>query len=73
MFTLVQKKDSRAVEIDAEFLHAAEVARDVALYFFAFRGVVTAPPNSVRVFTKEDAVKWAATGPGRRYIKLLLS
>jgi len=67
------KKDSRAVEIDAEFLHAAEVARDVALYFFAFSGVVTAPPNSVRVFTKEDAVKWAATGPGRRYIELLLS
>jgi hypothetical protein len=67
------KKDSRPVEIEAEFLHAAEVARDVKLYFFAFSGVVTTPPNSVRVFTKEDAIKWAATGPGRRYIELLLS
>jgi hypothetical protein len=62
------KKSQTPVKIDEEFL---AIARDSALlYFFAFGGVINALPQMC-VFTKEDAVAWASTTSGKRYVSLL--
>ena len=62
------KKSNTPVEINEDFL---SIAKDSALlYFFAFGGVIDAPPQ-MRVFTKEDAVDWASTTSGKRYVSLL--
>ena len=62
------KKSNTPVEINDDFL---SIAKDSALlYFFAFGGVIDASPQMC-VFTKEDAVAWASTTSGKRYVSLL--
>jgi hypothetical protein len=58
-------------DIDKDFLVLAEVAQNCILYFFAFDGLADLLPN-VCVFTKRDALNWAATDSGSRYVSLLL-